>query len=265
MARRTSALLLGLAIATTGACKKGDKKERADRPAPARDAAAAPVVPDATAAPVEPAMPADALDKLLAERKIAADAVAHAGGNASSTWAVVVSKRNDVDEPSEYTVLRITKAGVTETTLTPPAGGWWSAVTDLEARDLDGDGADDAILQVEWNRLVSVTLPGKCETTCWVQTSEVANDLHLLGGEDKLQDGFAHVIRYETSTTAAEDISDYADPEKLEYSWAVLPDSKPPMVKLTRTTLEVAKDRIAGLLDPAKLPAGEAKEIAAAF
>ena len=134
----------------------------------------------------------------------------------------------------------------------------------LEVRDLDGDGIEEAVLVVDWRRTTKAT--GGCKG-CWVSTDEEAKQLYVLAGAGTaVARAFTHVVSYETHSEGfpEDNATPYASPEQVAYDWKLV-DGKPPVVKLTRTKHEVAKeDRLKGVLDPSIDPlfaAGPGKDV----
>ena len=234
--------------------------------APANGSAAAETGSGSAVAAMPPPAPTKdvgkALDDALAAKHLAPDAVLKRVASPTSVWAVVASKRNDLKDPVAIDVVASRADGVSEVHIDAPAGkASFKGVDSLEAKDLDGNGTDEATLVLHWVRETSV----KGEQPDWqLIGDEEGHQLYVLGGAP-LHPAFTHLIAYSsTSTTVPEDNAmSKPDDDTVTYDWSIA--GKPPVVSLKRTKGEIAaKDRIKGELDPATDPlfgAGAGKDM----
>jgi len=198
-----------------------------------------------------------ALDTALAAKHVGPDVVKKRVSSASSAWAIVGGKVNDLKALLGIDVIASRGEGIAELHIEPPAGtspGTIESIESLDAKDLDGDAADEGVLVVDWSR--DTTIPG--EQPHWgVSTTEHVRQLYVLAGAaPKLRVAFTHAVSYETSSTGfpEDNPTPYPDSESVTYDWTVAP-GKPPTVTLKRTKSEVAdKDRLKGVLNPVTDP-----------
>ncbi|MBV8759634.1 MAG: hypothetical protein JO257_20260, partial [Deltaproteobacteria bacterium] len=203
-----------------------------------------------------------ALDDALAAKHLAPDAVLERVASPTSAWAVVATKLDDVKNVVAIDVVASRADGVAEVHLAPPTGkASFKSVDSLEAKDLDGNGTDEATLVLHWVRETSI----KGEQPGWqLMADEEGHQLYVLGGAP-VRVAFTHLISYtSTATTLPEDNTmSKPDDETVTYDWSIA--GKPPAVSLKRTKSEVAaKDRVKGTLEPASDPvfaAGSGKDM----
>jgi len=247
------------ALAILAACHK--KPEALVASGSAGSGSSAPVVAvgsgGGSAVPGPSVDPGKVLDDALAKDHVAADAVKKRIVAPASAWAVIASKTNDASEVTELEVIAgRADGGVAEIRLVPPTGGkgTFDGVESLEAKDLEGDGAEEGLLVVGWTR--DIRVPGS-DADSFVMTTEEAKQLYVLVGHPPaLRVAFTHIVSYKTNSEGMpeDNPTPYAGDEEVTYDWSIAP-GKPAAIKLTRTKSEVAdKDRLKGVLDPATDP-----------
>lgn len=211
----------------------------------------------------------DKMNAVLKARKLAPKAVVKRIATATAAWAVVATKRDRTRAATEYLVLRVRAGGTAALRLAPPATRqrWFDSVLSFEARDVDGDGSEEAFLVVRWGRGLTQKLPKTCRG-CTQATKEQADQLYILGGNGvKLTIGFTHLLAYKTGSELLPRSRHLPRPndEEVLYGWTIA--GPPPVVRVQRYKIQVAEaPRIKGLLDPVKDPLlGDSRDVLIVF
>ncbi|HMG21276.1 MAG TPA: hypothetical protein VK607_08175 [Kofleriaceae bacterium] len=189
---------------------------------------------------------ATALDDALGAKGIAGAGVAARGATPRSQWAAVKGKLDPVTASvTAYTIWRVTSAGTSTLELAPPAsraGSWFDALSAIDAKDIDGDGIDDAVITAKWSRQLS----GKSRHGKLVTTEQV-DAIYVIGGAE-LAIGAQHAAQYTTETN----LGDGENPqpaESIAFSHAIVPGS-PPVLHVAVGASTISPSRVKGLLDP---------------
>lgn len=278
-ALRGCAALVGLAVV---ACSRAPAPEHRDdtgsapaqrppAPSPPPAAPTAPTVPGpapaapapgpaaspSPAAPTPAAFDAKLLDAALAARKVKPAAVVKRVTTASSGWAVVGTRPDPMDKPTEYLVLRVRAADTAELRIAPPPARQrpsFDGVESLELRDLDGDGQDEAILTAHWERTVQEAFPRQCPD-CFQRTDEDATQIYVIGGKAALRIAASHAVSYKSTSLSMPEENTMPVPTDEEVTYTASVAGRPPVLTVRRTRNEVSRTRrVKGALDPAGDP-----------
>jgi hypothetical protein len=244
---------IGLAFVAAlgaGACKKTGRT-----PEPT-GAGSAPVA--STGSAVAPVDPKAALDAALKKQGIADKDVTKRVNGPHSAWALIVSKsRDDGFYVTEYTIVRAGEEGVAELPIPAHAGGTDPSlnkdVNTFDVRDLDGDGRDECIAVLEWQRSFTFPYAKGCKH-CEYGEGEGGKQLYVIRDKGAALDvAFTHMVEYTTlSQPSTADDPDPPEAEKVAYEWKI--DGSPPVASFMRTDDDLNPKRPKDLLDPASDP-----------
>ena len=252
-----SAIGLALVVAIgSGACKKSGPTTASV--GSGSGLASAPVAAPSARSAAAPVDLKSALDAALEKQGIADKNVTKRATGPHSEWALIVSKtRDDGFYVTEYTVVRAAQDGVAELAIPTHAGGSDQSlnkdVNTFEVRDLDGDGHDECLAVLEWQRGFTFPYAKGCKH-CEYGEGEGGKQLYVIRDKGAALDvAFTHMVEYTTlSQPGTVDDPDPPAAEKIAYEWTV--DGSPPVVRLTRTDDELNPKRPHELLDPATDP-----------
>jgi len=218
--------------------------------------------PASAPAPVFAAVPCDAPAGVFAD--LAADATALLGtsrGEDGVCWGLIVAGRDEFDEIAALRLVRQSPDGRLELRLQPPAAatagpGWTDGryeAAELTTGDLDGDGRQEAQLSLTWGRGVQRRPAGQAcaHGPCFVETRETVQERLLVTfcAPDRLGVLAKRLVRYESASSASEEIDQVPGAEEGVWTWELLA-GLPPRLGSQQQRLTLDPHRLPGLLDP---------------